>query len=192
MLSKNSRPLVAEFLGTFVLASAVLHASNPFITLAILVVLIGGVSGAHLNPAVSLGLASLKKISYDTMYRYWAVQVLGAVVARVLYQYLGNFDIDLGYKLMDPALTARGFVAEAVGTALLVAGITIAIQKKLDGLTLGAAIGGALMIGAFFGGGLNPALAFIWTDVSLAPIIGAFVGGIVGAHFAKELVEGSK
>jgi aquaporin Z len=99
-----SRKLAAEFFGTFWLVfggcgSAVLAAAFPqlgigFIGVAFafgLTVLtmafaVGGISGGHFNPAVSLGLAIANRFEWSELIPYWIVQVVGGFAgAAVLY-----------------------------------------------------------------------------------------------------------
>jgi aquaporin Z len=99
-----SRKLAAEFFGTFWLVfggcgSAVLAAGFPqfgigFIGVAFafgLTVLtmafaVGGISGGHFNPAVSLGLAIADRFEWSELIPYWVVQVIGGFAgAAVLY-----------------------------------------------------------------------------------------------------------
>jgi aquaporin Z len=94
----------AEFFGTFWLVfggcgAAVLDAAFPNLgigflgvalafglTVLTMVYAIGHISGAHLNPAVSLGLVVGKRFPASEMFAYWIAQVLGAVAAAgVLY-----------------------------------------------------------------------------------------------------------
>src|SRR3984957_2805727 len=99
-----SRKLAAEFFGTFWLVfggcgSALLAAAFPHLGIAFagvalafgLTVLtmayaVGGISGGHFNPAVSLGLAIAGRFSWNELFPYWLVQVLGGLAAgSVLY-----------------------------------------------------------------------------------------------------------
>jgi aquaporin Z len=87
----NGLPLLSEFLGTFLLLMSILATGNALViggTLGLLVLLLGGVSGCHLNPAVSL--AMLLKGSMGTMdfVTYTAVQLAGATAALYAYQVL--------------------------------------------------------------------------------------------------------
>jgi aquaporin Z len=98
------RKLYAEFVGTFWLVlggcgAAVLAAAYPELgigfagvalafglTVVTMVYAVGGISGGHFNPAVSLGLALANRFSWKELIPYWAVQVVAAVVAgAVLY-----------------------------------------------------------------------------------------------------------
>ncbi len=94
--------LSAEFLGTFWLVfggcgSAVLAAAFPHVGIGLLGVAlafgltvmtmafaIGHISGCHLNPAVTVGLAVAKRFPWSNVVAYIAVQVLGAMVASAI------------------------------------------------------------------------------------------------------------
>ena len=93
------RKLSAEFFGTFWLAfggcgSAVLAAAFPELgigfagvalafglTVLTMAYAVGGISGGHFNPAVSLGLALANRFSWKDLLPYWVAQVIGALVA---------------------------------------------------------------------------------------------------------------
>jgi aquaporin Z len=98
------RNLAAEFFGTFWLVfggcgAAVLAAAFPDLgigfagvalafglTVLTMVYAVGGISGGHFNPAVSLGLAFANRFAWKDLIPYWIVQVLGAIAAAaVLY-----------------------------------------------------------------------------------------------------------
>lgn len=74
-------PYLAEFLGTFLLIGVIAFVGNPYaigaaLTLGIL--LIGAVSGGHLNPAVSLWAYLSGKITVETLLWYVAAQLAAA------------------------------------------------------------------------------------------------------------------
>lgn len=93
------RKLAAEFFGTFWLVfggcgAAVLAAGFPELgigfvgvsfafglTVLTMAYAVGGISGGHFNPAVSLGLAVAKRFSWGELVPYWAAQVIGAFAA---------------------------------------------------------------------------------------------------------------
>jgi aquaporin Z len=98
------RQLLAEFLGTFWLVfggcgSAVLAAAFPEfgigfagvslafgLTVLTMAYAVGGISGGHFNPAVSLGLAIANRFAWKDLLPYWIAQVTGAILAAgVLY-----------------------------------------------------------------------------------------------------------
>jgi aquaporin Z len=94
-----TRNLAAEFFGTFWLVfggcgSAVLAAAFPELgigfmgvalafglTVLTMAYAVGGISGGHFNPAVSLGLAVANRFHWKHLLPYWAAQVVGAILA---------------------------------------------------------------------------------------------------------------
>src|ERR1700739_762599 len=99
-----TKKLAAEFFGTFWLVfggcgSAVLAAGFPQLgigfagvalafglTVLTMAYAVGGISGGHFNPAVSLGLAVAGRFGWSELLPYWVSQVLGGLVAAtVLY-----------------------------------------------------------------------------------------------------------
>jgi aquaporin Z len=103
------RKLSAEFLGTFVLVfggcgSAVIAAGIPDVgigfvgvslafglTVLAMAYAVGGISGGHFNPAVSLGLAIAGRFEWKELIPYWVAQVVGGLVAAVvLYLIVSN------------------------------------------------------------------------------------------------------
>ncbi|MDB5723362.1 MAG: aquaporin [Novosphingobium sp.] len=99
-----TRNLAAEFFGTFWLVfggcgSAVLAAAFPALgigfagvalafglTVVTMAYAVGGISGGHFNPAVSLGLAIANRFSWRDLIPYWIAQVVGGIAAAaVLY-----------------------------------------------------------------------------------------------------------
>jgi len=96
------RKLSAELFGTFWLVlggcgSAVLAAAFPELgigftgvslafglTVLTMAYAVGGISGGHFNPAVSLGLALANRFSWKDLIPYWIAQVVGAIAAAVV------------------------------------------------------------------------------------------------------------
>ncbi|MDP2355693.1 MAG: aquaporin Z [Beijerinckiaceae bacterium] len=139
------RKLAAEFVGTFWLVlggcgSAVLAAAYPELgigfvgvslafglTVLTMAYAVGGISGGHFNPAVSLGLAIADRFSWPEIVPYWVAQVTGGVAgAAVLYAIAsgapdftpGGFASN-GYGALSPGryTLAAGLIAEIVLTA---------------------------------------------------------------------------
>lgn len=186
--------LVAEFVGTALLALTVLSISTSNIgigyfvsfgaglTLLLMVLAIGNISGAVLNPAISLGLWTVRKLSTFQTVVYIAVQLLGGVAAYVLYNYLTDQTLGDGTGKFD----AQILVAEVLGTAVFAFGIAAAIFQRLEGTAKAVTIGGSLTLGIIVAsiasaGFLNPAVAlsaqvWVWGTYVLGPVIGAVIG----------------
>jgi glycerol uptake facilitator-like aquaporin len=80
---------LAEFLGTLFFVYVILATGNPLAigaALALVILLAQNISGGHMNPAVSVVMASLGKISTADLMPYIIAQVLGALVALELYK----------------------------------------------------------------------------------------------------------
>lgn len=79
---------VAEFIGTFLLAGVVLAASGQplFVLFGLMaaVLTVGGLSGAHLNPALTIGALATRRIDAVRAASYVVAQVLGALMALVV------------------------------------------------------------------------------------------------------------
>lgn len=187
--------LFAEFLGTFALTSAVFAMTGrtgfPFfaaaaagLTLALAVITLGPTSGAHINPAVTLGFWTLRKIETTLAIAYIAAQFLGGLVAWQLNAYF------LGQPIKNTASTNFEWVvlvAEAVGAFVFAFGIAAAVYMKKTGYELAAAIGGALFVGilvASYGsnGILNPAVALGIRSFNLAYVVGPIIGAVLGMN----------
>lgn len=187
--------LVAEFLGTAILALTAIGAARYFnftapwyvglavgVALATLVGVIGKVSGAHVNPAITLGLWTLKKIPSTTALAYMAVQVLGGLTAFAFVEYVTNTDIlNGGMSSFD----SRIFIAELVGTAVFAFGVAAVVMQKIEGMQAAFTIGASLFLGVLVAsivapGFLNPAVAIANNSLDrttlFAPLIGAVIG----------------
>jgi aquaporin Z len=146
-----TRKLAAEFFGTFWLVfggcgSAVLAAGFPQLGIAFagvslafgLTVLtmayaVGGISGGHFNPAVSLGLAVAGRFRWAELIPYWVVQVIGAIAAgAVLYviasgkpEFAAGGFASNGYGDLSPG--HYGLISALVAEVTLTAGFLIVI-----------------------------------------------------------------
>jgi aquaporin Z len=135
-MALNTR-MVAEFIGTFWLVlggcgSAVLAAAFPNVGIGLLGVsfafgltvltmayTIGHVSGCHLNPAVTLGLAVSGRFKASEVVAYWIAQVLGAIAAAALLYLIASGKS--GFSLAG-GLAANGYGAHSPGGYSLAAG----------------------------------------------------------------------
>jgi glycerol uptake facilitator-like aquaporin len=190
---------IAEALGTFTLSFVVLLAvsagSNlPFsipviagLTLGLFVYTIGGLSGSHINPAVTLGAFSIKKISITDATNYIIFQIIGAIVAFLLGTMVFHTNLSLSFAQTSLLIP---FLAETIGTFFFTFGITSVIYEKTPSALSGIVVGGSLLLGiliASFAGSagiLNPAVAlaimlashsFSWVYI-VAPLVGSYLG----------------
>ncbi len=196
--------VVAEFLGTGILTLLVLSVQRstigvPFfvalaagLTVILMVFALGNVSGAHLNPAVTLALWTVRKVSTLTGIVYVAVQLLGAWAAYYLYTYYVNSHL----QPVGGHFTWRIFTAEAVGAGIFVFAWVAAVYQRLSAAVTASVAGLAYMLGIIAAssaaiGLLNPALAlgvraWVWGTYVLAPVAGAIIGANVYTLFFAE------
>lgn len=80
---------LVEFLGTILFVYVILATGNPLAigaTLALVILIIGGISGGHVNPAVSIAMAAAGQLPVVDLVPYCIAQVLGALVALEIYK----------------------------------------------------------------------------------------------------------
>ncbi len=215
-----ARAAVAEIVGTFILVytgtavavAAILSrpaVGPPFDSLAVplafglvlvaLVAAVGHVSGAHLNPAVTLSLASTGKFPWNHVPAYLVAQLAGAVLAAfATWITLGGAarsDAALAAPTLAPNVgVLQGFVVEALITFILIfVVISVATDERVPGPVAPVAVGFALAAGVFIGGpvtggSVNPARALGpiivgWENWGTAPlyILAPIVGGVLAA-----------
>ena len=187
--------IIAEVVGTFILAVVAISVASMFnrtaplyvslavgTTLAVLVGTIGRVSGAHVNPAITLGLWTLRKIPTPQALVYVAAQLLGGALALAYVEYSRDMDIiQTGMTTID----SRVFLAEMVGAAVFGFGVAAVITQKLEGYQAAFTIGASLTVGILVAslsapGFLNPAVALAnntWDrTVVVAPLLGSVIG----------------
>ena len=199
--------LLSELLGTFTLVFAgtgaivindvsggVIGHAGIALTFGLVVMAMiytfGEVSGAHLNPAVTLGFAVAGRFEWKKVPGYVLAQIIGAVAASGLLHWLFPAHEKLGATL--PAGSAmQSFVLELILTAILMLAILrISTGAKDKGITAGIAIGGIIALEAMFAGpicgaSMNPArslapaiisghLGHLWIYLT-ATVLGAFL-----------------
>lgn len=189
----DPRHCIAEALGTFVLvvlgpgAAMVAGNTQAFghagvalafgLAVTIVIVATGHLGGAHINPAVTVGLWSVGKFPGRRVLPYVISQCAGAVAASAVLVWILGFDGGVGAT--TPALPIpQSFVVEAGYSAILAFVILGATDtRNVPGVApfaIGATVfAGALVTGPLTGGSFNPAR-------TLGP---AVIGGVWTAHW---------
>lgn len=173
------------------------------LAVALAIYAFGTTSGAHINPAVTVSLAAVRRFPWDEVPAYVGAQLAGASIgALLIWAIFGGDAQDLGLgqtTIADGTNYLQAIVAEAIGTFLLVTAImALAVDKRAPGgwagLMIGLAVAAAiLLIGPLTGGSLNPARTFgplfastigggdtEWGDLP-AYLIGPLAGGVLAA-----------
>lgn len=197
--------VVAELMGVVVLVTAVYsmvaRTSFPLfgglaagVTLGLLVHTIGSASGAHVNPAITLGLWSVRKIKTLPAIVYIAAQMLGALAAWQLINYFLGSDI----QSIANKFEWKTLFAELAGALVFGFGVASAVYQKYEGTKLAFTVGGSLTIGILVAslgsnGVINPAVALGLQSWNWAYAVGPIAGSIIGMNlyalvFADEVV----
>ena len=192
-MDENTRPqkLAAEALGTALLvfigvgavpATLIVNGDAPFtmadlgmISLAFATIVVatvyalGHVSGNHINPAVTLGLAVTGKFPWRNVPGYVGAQLGGAVIgAAAIIAVLGKkaSDVGLGVASYGPTVSVpQAIAAEFIGTFILVFTVFGVIHRKAPagfaGLAIGLVVFAAIIpVAPTTGASINPARTF--------------------------------
>lgn len=213
MMSRDTvRLCLAEIFGTFTLVfagtgaivindthgGAITHVGIALtfgLVVMAMIYTVGDVSGAHLNPAVSLGFWASGRLPASRLPQYLISQIIGALSASALLKLLYPTHATLGATL-PAGQPWQSFLLEVVLTGILmVVVLTVSSGPKERGLTAGLVVGAVIALEAMFAGpecgasmnpvrSLGPALLsghgeHLWIYLT-APILGAFGG--VGLH----------
>lgn len=208
---------VSEFLGTFMLVflgtgaaitDEVTHGAVTHVGVSIcfglivmaMIYALGDISGAHMNPAVTIAFAAAKVFSWRDVLPYVIAQTTGAFAGSLLLQFLFRGSVFLGATL--PANGAmQSFILEIVLIFILMfVVLRVATGSKEQGLFAGAAIGSIVLVEAMFAGpisgaSMNPARSFapailsghteyLWIYLT-APIIGALLAVVIHQFLKK-------
>lgn len=194
--------LFAELIGVFILTSTVLAASSNNTVNALIAVLaylimwlvINQLSGAHMNPAITLGLLSVKQITPIKAVGYIIAQLIGAMLAIVVITQLMVSNPALGGQVFEITKLADSswlpVLGELLGALIFGFAIGSVVLGKKQGFEAAFTAAGGLLLGlllASMGSSsiLNPAVAIGvnaftsgWSFVvyALAPIVGVMLG----------------
>jgi aquaporin Z len=134
----------------------------------------GDISGAHFNPAVTIGFCAARRLPARDVAPYIGSQCAGALLASSLLRLLFPESKLLGATVPDGS-ELQSFVLETVLTFFLMLTIlSVSTGAKEKGITAGIAIGGVIALEAMFAGpisgaSMNPARSLAPALVSLHP-----------------------
>ncbi len=210
---------VAEILGTFALvfcgtgaiivnqeaAGVVSHPGVAFtfgLIVMVMIYALGPVSGAHLNPAVTIAFAAAKRFPLKEVAPYLLSQIAGAFLASFLLHFLFPANDLLG-TTQPTGLEMQSFILELVLTFfLMLVIIQVATGSKEQGMFAGLAIGSTVLLEAMFAGpicgaSMNPARSLAPAIVSghpehlwiylAAPIVGAILAVVVWRFISSDI-----
>jgi len=211
----------AEFLGTFALcfvgqgaivmqqalgtSQLLVVAVAHGLALATMISALGQWSGAHFNPAVTLGFVATRRMSLTSAITYWVSQLAGAIAASFLLRSIVPGEAGEAVHFGVPMLAAgvsvgQGLLLEFVLTFFLVTAVwgTAVDERgpKVGGFAIGLTVCMDILIGGpLTGAAMNPARAFgaacasgVWTNHWLywvAPML----GGVAAARVYKSLLS---
>jgi MIP family channel proteins len=216
----TAQKLTAEFLGTFALiffgagsicADQYLHGAGALglfgiamahgLAIAIMVSALAHVSGAHFNPAITIGFWVTKRMNTIDVLLYWAAQIVGAIAAAYLLKAVVPEETWRAVALGTPELARdfprwAGMLFEGVTTFFLVFVVfATAVDERgtfrsIAGFAIGLIITlGIIVAGPFTGAALNPARAFgpalaasHWANHGVywvGPLAGGFIAGLL-------------
>ena len=209
-MNGNTKAAIAELIGTFTLvfigagAGAIASAGGGLLGVALahglaLVVIAyawGPVSGAHVNPAVTFGIAITGRMDWGKAVLYWIAQLVGAALASYMLLYILGPDTTLGQTTGSLTLESpvKTVLVEAVLTFFLVIAVFGSPIAGRNGNAVGIAIGfvltmDILMGGPLTGASMNPArtfgpalamgnISYLWMYVA-GPLLGGGVAALL-------------
>ncbi len=197
---------IAEALGTFALVffgcATIIYMAGEVgllgvgmafgLTVTAMVYGLGPISGAHLNPAVSLGAMMAGRMQTGEMIQYWAAQLVGGVAATVLLMVMGG-TVSNAVTVIGSGGVLAALIFEVVATFFFVTVILGVTKEGNDNAIAGLAIGLMLIMIhlagiTISGASVNPARSIatnifdagaagqLWLYI-IAPLVG---GGLAG------------
>jgi aquaporin Z len=185
---------ITEFIGTLFLVLTIGLTGNPFAIGSVLMVMVyagSHISGAHYNPAVTLGVLIRGRIKPGEAVIYMVCQVAGAVAAALLVGFFKDQPVTANQGIDQ----TKALVAEILGTFALVYVVLNVCTAKANsgnsyyGLAIGfTVLAMAFCFGEYSGGAFNPAVAvgasvmkvFEWSNCWIY-LAGCFGGAVLGA-----------
>lgn len=211
----------AELLGTFVLtfmgcgtaiglscgvdAASVVGTAVAFgLSVVAMAYAFGSTSGCHINPAVTLGVWGMGRMSLKDALSYWCAQLIGGILAGALLMFIYGAETGLGANGVGAGCkgsVAVAFIVEVVLTYAFVGVVLAATDEKkgagnLAGLAIGLTLVLVHLVGIYFTGtSVNPArsigpaifaggqaLTYLWIFIA-APLCGAVLAILCWKYF---------
>lgn len=211
------KKLVCEFVGTMMLVllacgvavATEVHYLGTALTFGLVVIAmsyaIGNVSGCHINPAVSLGMALSKRMSWRDFFEYVIAQLLGAIAGAAILGVILQSYTSLGANTFNGTGTTVwiALLVEIILTFVFVLTVLNVTDKKENGHATGIIIGLTLTLVHLFGipftgTSVNPARSFgpallqgglainqLWVFI-VAPLIGAMLASLFYRYILKK------
>lgn len=211
------KKLVCEFVGTMMLVllacgiavATEVHYLGTALAFGLVVIAmsytIGSVSGCHINPAVSFGMALTKRMSWRDFFEYVIAQLLGALTGAIILGLILQSYSALGANTYNGTGTTVwiALLVEVILTFVFVLTVLNVTDKKENGHATGIIIGLTLTLVHLFGipftgTSVNPARSFgpallqggtalnqLWVFI-LAPLVGALLASLFYKHILKK------
>lgn len=189
---------IAEFVGTFILSMIVIAslfipggwptAIMAGVALAIIVLMIGAISGAHVNPGITLGALTVGKISKNDAVAYVSAQLLGGLAAFLVAR---GFGLEMPDFVADFSVMA--FLAETIGMVIFSFGVASVLFRVRGEASTAVVVGGSLLVGAYIAASLgsyallNPAVALGVKVWNVSSFVAPLVGGVIGMWLYRYL-----
>ncbi|MCO5603000.1 hypothetical protein L7F22_057142 [Adiantum nelumboides] len=203
-----TRKVAAEFLGTFILifiataavivdektgGSMTIIGNSASAGLAIMVVIlsVGHISGAHVNPSLTIAFAALRHFPWIQVPAYLAAQIVGSICASFALKGVFNPDYHGGVTVPHAPMVQCFFLEFIISFNLMFVVTAVATDTRAVGELAGIAVGATVMMnilisGATTGGSMNPVRTLgpaiaannyrgLWLYM-VAPVLGALVG----------------
>jgi MIP family channel proteins len=181
---------------------AVIGLLHVFI-LGMLVASLGGTSGAHFNPAVTVALLTLRKIKPPDAVIYIILQLIGAIIGALIVKLIykdeghGSYGAPSVSQQFLQGKNLSGMFVELIGTfalmwAIMGTAVNVRAERNWAPWIIGGTLGaGVMCFGALTGAGFNPARSIgpsivagnvDWSQLlvtyTIGPIIGAFIAAV--------------
>jgi MIP family channel proteins len=225
MEDRGPSAYAAELLGTLLLVlfiGSILSTANGLgyqdfavigllhvFVLGMLVATLGGTSGAHFNPAVTIALAAIRKIKPPDAAIYICMQLIGALVAALIVKLVFKDEGRGSYGatgVSDKFLQGKnlsGMFVEMIGTfglmwAIMGAAVNVRAERAWAPWVIGGTLGAMVMcFGPLTGAGFNPARSFgpnivagstDWSQLIVSFTIGPIIGALLAAFAYTAIV----